>query len=100
MSHGYEGFHVYGSRSAFRFEMIKDAKKADVLSIDAAPIPGPGAPAEAVPQPEPPPAERAAPTWCAHQYPLAPSCQPASRPGRTHMYSLLITIYIYIEGVY
>lgn len=33
----YEGFHVYGSRSAFKFEIIKNEKRIDVLSIDGAP---------------------------------------------------------------
>lgn len=32
----YEGFHVYGKGSAFKFEIIKNSKQVDVISFDAA----------------------------------------------------------------
>lgn len=38
MSDQYEGFRVFGSRSAFKFEVIKNAARVDVISVDAAPM--------------------------------------------------------------
>lgn len=32
----YDGFHVYGSKTAFKFEIVKNANKVQVVSLDAA----------------------------------------------------------------
>jgi hypothetical protein len=37
MTSEYEGFHVYGSKSAFKFEIISNSNLVPVISIDGAP---------------------------------------------------------------
>ncbi len=38
MSKPYEGFHVYGKNSAFKFEIVSNSSNVPVVSIDAAPM--------------------------------------------------------------
>lgn len=38
MTKPYDGFHVFGKNSAFKFEIISNASNVPVISIDAAPM--------------------------------------------------------------